>query len=58
MVQSLLRHGPERGFFFFFSENIVPAAAGPAGPAPAPLYCLSICCPGNIPDKYGVVKDL
>ena len=40
MVQSLLRHGPERVFFFFFfffSEIIGPAAAGPAGPAPAPL---------------------
>ena len=24
-------------FFFFFSEIIGPAAAGPAGPAPAPL---------------------
>ena len=36
MVQSLLRHGPERVsfFFFFFSKNIGPAAAGPA---PAPL---------------------
>ena len=44
MVQSLLRHGPERVFFFFFffffSEIIGPAAAGPAGPAPAPLWCL------------------
>ena len=39
MVQSLLRHGPGRVFFFFFffSEIIGPAAAGPAGPAPAPL---------------------
>ena len=48
MVQSLLRHGPERVFFFFFfffseiiifffSEIIGPAAAGPAGPAPALL---------------------
>ena len=25
-------------FYFFFSEIIGPAAAGPAGPAPAPLY--------------------
>ena len=44
MVQSLLRHGPERVFFFFFSENIGPAAAGPAGPAPAPLKVRKKTC--------------
>ena len=29
-------------FFFFFSEIIGPAAAGPAGPAPAPLVHVSV----------------
>ena len=31
----------QTSFFFFFSENIGTAAAGPAGPAPAPLLQLT-----------------
>ena len=34
-------------FLFFFSEIIGPAAAGPAGPAPAPLRRWCCCCGGG-----------